>query len=552
MRSPRPWPAYAALAVILGAGLALRLYHLGHGLPVVYHADEAQHFTTRAVRMLGGDLNPHYFDNPSAFTYLIYVALRALHDWPAGRYLAHPTPAFETGRAIATVLCLLGVAGVFAVGRRLWDDAAGVAGAAVLAFAFLTVAYSRLAVTDAGALLPAVAAVYAAVRAHEDGRLRWFALGGAAVGLAVGFKYTAGLAGVPLVLAAALRVRGEPRVLAGLALSAVLAALVFVATTPYFALDLGAALDDLRTQSRAASHAKLGQDDGSGVLFYLRSLTWGLGWLAALAAAGGLVLEARERPARAALLAVFPLLLFVYLSTAGRHFGRWLLPAYPVLALLAGCALARLAARLPARRPAVRAAALGALILVTVAQPLWASVRTGRLLGRADTRVLARAYLARTLPAGARVVIEPAVPRRFFGGRYVAGFQAPPPDAVAGGRPRRFIVSLAPSRIDDYRRAGYCTVIGISHIEQRARRSGRRRVLAYYARLARESRVVFRASPFRRGAKPPPFDFDFSTHLYYPRAYVRPGPVVTVRRLDRCLQRVGGPAARVGPDGPSR
>jgi len=40
------------------------------------------------------------------------------------------------------------------------------------------------------------------------------------------------------------------------------------------------------------------------------------------------------------------------------------------------------------------------------------------------------------------------------------------------------------------------------------------------------------------------FDFDFSTHLYEPAAYRRPGPDIAVRRLTNCRQGIGGqPAA---------
>ena len=142
------WFPYVALAVVVAAGSLLRLHHLDHGLPYSYHADEALHFTTRAMGMFGGDLNPHYFENPSAFTYLLYGVLRVLHggappfDDVSGllaAYRADPSVAFLTGRVLAVVLCMAAVVAVFEVGRRLWNPATGVAAAAILAFAFLTV-----------------------------------------------------------------------------------------------------------------------------------------------------------------------------------------------------------------------------------------------------------------------------------------------------------------------------------------------------------------------------------------------------------------------------
>jgi hypothetical protein len=62
--------------------------------------------------------------------------------------------------------------------------------------------------------------------------------------------------------------------------------------------------------------------------------------------------------------------------------------------------------------------------------------------------------------------------------------------------------------------------------------------LAYYARLRRESDVVFHVSPYKPGAKPPRFDFDFS-YNYYPSAFHRPGPEVTIYKLHNCKQGFG-------------
>ena len=64
----------AALLVVVAAGLYVRLRHHGYGLPYVYNYDEATHFTNRAVNMLGSDLDPSYYQNPSGFTYLSYLA----------------------------------------------------------------------------------------------------------------------------------------------------------------------------------------------------------------------------------------------------------------------------------------------------------------------------------------------------------------------------------------------------------------------------------------------------------------------------------------------
>src|SRR5437868_11237922 len=104
---------------------------------------------------------------------------------------------------------------------------------AVLSFAFLPVAYSRVAVTDVGALLPVAFALYASVRVYEEGARKHYVLGGAMAGLAFGFKYTAGLVLLPLLIATVARVlRNRRAVVDGLiALACALA--VFFITNPY-------------------------------------------------------------------------------------------------------------------------------------------------------------------------------------------------------------------------------------------------------------------------------------------------------------------------------
>jgi hypothetical protein len=61
--------------------------------------------------------------------------------------------------------------------------------------------------------------------------------------------------------------------------------------------------------------------------------------------------------------------------------------------------------------------------------------------------------------------------------------------------------------------------------------------IAYYRTLKERGEVVFRSSPYAHGEGPVPFGFDWSFD-YYPLAYERPGPSITVYRLHggRCAR----------------
>ena len=545
-------PAGLALLVLVVVGFVLRVKNNDYGLPYVYNVDEGSHFTARAVGMLGGDWNPHYFQNPSAFTYLAHLAIDLRFGKAAiDHFKLDPTAIYVTTRTVAALLCTLGVVAVFWAGRRLWGGAVAVAAAALLTFAFLPVTYSRIAVTDVGVLAPIALSIVGSVRAWEDGRLRWWLLAGAGAGLAVGFKYTAGLVLLPLAVAAvAAAVRGGRESLGRVALyggaALLVALLAFFVTNPYFFIEFSDARRQLSAQATTAGDfGKVGQNT-TGLPYYLGTLTWGIGWVGAFASLAGALLELRRDLVRGLILVVFPIALLAYLSLQARFFSRWLLPAYPVLVLLAAAAIAQAAEAARRLRPQSRwagAAALVGLIAVTVAQGALADVRSMRVLGREDTRQIAREWLVDHNRSSLRIVIEPAVPARYYrrqgrGGlhglkAFVRGFAKHQAETRV-----QYPALLKPDYIPAYRRAGYCLVMTMSVIEGRAQVAKLPPALAYYRDLQREADVVYHVSPYKPGAKPVRFDFDFS-YNYYPSAFARPGPEITIYRLRNCKQKYG-------------
>jgi hypothetical protein len=565
--------AYALLLAIVVSGLYLRLRNNGYGLPYVYNYDEAQHFTSKAVTMINGDLDPGYYQNPSAYTYLVFILLKVLYgvfspvfELTEGsvrrQFTQDPTEIWELARGVAAVLAMLGVVATFWVGKRIWGLRVAVVAAFILCFAFLPVVYSRIALTDTGTFLPSVLCVYLSLRAWEEGQRRHYVLAGVAAGFAIGFKYTAGLVLVPLFVAALVRLwrtrePGRPLhrtpwhrradlqnlVLAGLATT-----IAFAVTTPFFFVKPISALYQLKQQAEAAGEsAKLGQSQEGGVSYYLKSLTWGLGWAALVAAVAGAVIEIRRDRWRGILLALFPVVLFLYLGSQTRYFGRWLLPMYPVLALLAAVALVQLAS-LIRRRPVVQGLVLAALAAGVMAQSVVADIRTSEVLGKEDTRQITRDWLVQNFDEDLRIVIEPGVPDNFYrveGSRnrqrqFVRGFvrdvrRRNVLDAPEGAD-TTYAATLTPDLIDLYRQQGFCMVVTMSVIRGRAENAKVPQALAYYDRLERESRRIYYVSPYDPGADKVDLHYDFS-YNYYPRAFARPGPEIGVYRLNDCEQK---------------
>lgn len=534
-RLPRPGldrREWLLLAGLLAAGLGLRLWSFRYGLPWVYNRDEEEHFVPRAVGMFGGSLNPGYFENPPALTYLLYAVfkVRFTAGFPFGGggdfvrgFRTDPTAAFETARVVVIVLGTATIAAAFWAGARWWNRRTAFVAAALVAFCFLPAFYSKFALNDAVTLLPVFAAVVGLLLVLERGGIGWFALAGGAIGASVAVKYTAGALVVPLAIAAAIRVADDRaelrRALLGLVLAGVAFGAVFLALNPYSVLDFSEFRSQVGGQSATAGgSAKLGQADVPGWLYYAWTLTWGFGWVPALLALAGAALLVRENWRRAVVLGAFPLLLFLFLGAQERYFARWFLPAYPALILLAAYAAHRLTA---ARRPAL----LWALAAVMVVQGIAGTVRVDAVLARTDTRELARDWLAENLRPGDGVVVEPFVPSGWTPGGLREWEVQRPFQAYT----RR----LSPALVDRYRSRGYCTVVVGSHQKGRGLKAGLAGARAYYARLDARSAEIVRFLPWRADADPPGFSFDMSFNNY-PRQHARPGPEVFVHRLYDC------------------
>jgi hypothetical protein len=581
----RPDRTTLALAGVLLAALGLRLWGIRHGLPFSYNIDEEGHFVPVAIGFFGHDLNPGYFLNPPGYTELLY-AIYAV--WFGGReavaraYADNPSEVFLIARVTVALLGTLSVGLLYAAAARFFDRRTALLAAALAAVAFLPVFYSHLALNDVPAMAPATLALLGAALVLRGGGWPAVALGGLGVGLAAGTKYTAGIVLLPLataVLVQALAPAGRRPValraalvpLAGrLALVGVAALAGFLVANPYALLDyeaFRAGVARQRTLTSGEELAKLGLTQDNGVLYYLWTLTWGLGWIPALAALGGAIRLALRDRRLALVLLPAPIVFVLFMGLQERYFGRWLLPVLPIVILLAAyagtAAIRAVAARASRRRPVALAA--GALVVAALlAQGLVTSVHNDRVLSNEDTRGAAREWLLANVPAGASVVLEPIVPARWLADPNRAD-PATPSGArwrlwdttradvddfgrrLPGGRTRyvkvdKYERTLRPELLDRYEAAGFCwVVIGSTQFARAlAEPEAVPQAIAYYDELRRRGERVARFSPYDAGADPPRFNFDWSFD-YYPLAYARPGPEIEVYRL-----RGGGCAAGGG------
>ncbi len=577
---PRVDVVHVALAVLLLATLGLRLWGIKQGLPYSYNVDEAQHFVPRAIAFFGHDYNPRYFLNPPAYSYLLHVVFELWFgsgDAVSRAYTTDPTAVFTLARVVAAALGTASVWLLYLAGARLFGRVCGLLAAAVFGLAFLPIYYSHVAVNDVPTLAPLTLSLWGIAGVLRAGRLRDYLIAGVGIGLAAATKYTGGITLLCLLVASIADAHTSTTAGAARRLTAglLVAFGAFVLGNPFSVLNFHAFWSGLTEQASLAAGSqpfKLGTSQNGGIAFYFSTFTWGLGWVPALAAlAGAVALIARRRLAMALMLVAVPIAYIIFMGQQQRFFGRWLLPMFPIVALLAAYGALELQRLLRRVRPGVRRRGLGpvrsalpvlagALVVAALlAQSVVSDVHNDLVLARPDTRTLARTWMVSHVPAGSRVVLEPDVPdawatdvgrslsRTPTGERWVRyptwlsniGVDGHP---LPGGRLRYVPVdqyerTLRPSLLNQYVQQGYCWVlIGSLQAGRAFAEPGLvPGAIAYYAALARRGRLVYHVTPFAAGARPVPFNFDFSID-YYPGAYRLPGPDISVYRLSggRC------------------
>ena len=139
------------LSAIILIAAALRMFPVWFGLPYLYARPDEAESISRAVGVLAGDFNPHFFHWPSFTFYVFAVALGTVSRF---RSLVGIEPALPVDVALIAARTVVALAGaltvipLFRLARRMAGQTSGLLAAAFLAVAPLHVRDSHFAMTD--------------------------------------------------------------------------------------------------------------------------------------------------------------------------------------------------------------------------------------------------------------------------------------------------------------------------------------------------------------------------------------------------------------------
>lgn len=419
MTAPRPRPLVLLLAVIAGLALALRVAGIQYGLPAVYNPDEVA-IMARALSFAKGTLNPGNFLYPTLYFYVLFGWVGAYLGvvWLTGGvssvaalqelYFLNPTGIYTAGRLLGAVCGTLATLAVFRLGQRLFDTGVGVGAALFLAVAPLAVRDSHYVKHDIPVTLAVIAAHIAIVRIWPRapvGRSRNDVLLAAALcGVAFSTHYYSIFLALPLTWAIAQRWRADGwRVLARhTATAGIVSAVVFFALSPFILVEPVTAWRDITANrqivvDRAVEAGAFGPAGRYLDMLWTDSMGRGV---VALGVAGAACM-AVVAPARAALLLLFPVPFFLFITNTTPA-SRYLNPILPFLAIFAAWMIGYVASTVRAPRLAAWVA-----IAASAVSPLVLSVRADRFFRTDDTRTLAQRFVERSIPGGASVLVQP-------------------------------------------------------------------------------------------------------------------------------------------------
>lgn len=406
------------LLAILALGGALRLRGIAESALWMPTQDEPLIVQPVLNILHTGNLDPVTYEYGGVWFYMllaIYVVtvIRLVATFVYKDPTVIPDPVFYlAGRYATALLGVLTIAATYFAARRYFGKlAAAVAGLtlALSSLSFMTAHQIRL---DIALALFVLAAHYFFLRMLDEPSSLHYFLAGVFCGLSVGTKYTVVPIFASLLLAHVFAQNGKRLLNWNLLLAAGSAVGVFLLFNIFSFAHLNQFVDRL---PRAVYHnltpLHWSATDNRPLEYFKNLATIGLGAVALIPALYTLVRAVLSRDHRLLVLWCFPLLLLVLLGRYQSGFPRYLMPALPVLAILAGAGTQQLLDRAAVRFPFAHTRTAAVIVVALIAAlPAWSAAQYWIESGRVLRPEVITEWVRQNIPPGSVIVMDPTGP----------------------------------------------------------------------------------------------------------------------------------------------
>jgi len=527
------WRAFWPLALVLVLALALRVPLLRQDLPFVYDADESI-FVESSVNILKNrDLNPHWFGAPGSTVIYALAALYAGYfvlgkltgkfnspDDFRAMYRSDPTPLYEIGRGLSTVLDLAIIGMVYLIARRLAGVRAAWISALIVALGPQQLYYSLLVRMDLAMSLFILIGFYFCLRLQsKEGRASDAVAAGLAAGAAIVSKYPAVLFCATIAIALLWNgQQGLGKRLRWLGLAAVATVTGVFLCSPFLFLDFASVLRDVQKEARPDHLGASGRGWFGNFRSYMSvSLLNLIQWPGLVLLVLGISRFYKRKPESLALF--FAVSFTMFLSCLNLWWDRWWLPVEPFVSVLTGLSVIAVGGWISERieRPQWRAVLETGLAFTVVITAILVNWSGYEKLLQPHSRTLARQYMVDNIPAGSRLLVDGIAPVLPAGRYNIFEVVAPGPSglAVAGaGEMRLAQQNLKLPNYEAESGLGYLTdlskletnqieymVVGSLYDRYAAERNHYGAVVQHYEQLLGRGKLIWESPADSRGGR---------------------------------------------------
>lgn len=427
------------LALILGAALIIRLWHIDWGLPEVY--EEAIPFSVAWKfwnwGRAGLDMNPHFFNYPAFTFYLnffvqavyygvgyvvgMFPSLNAFHN----TYLQNPTSFIILSRLISVVVDVGTVYCIFQLGAHTTDRQIGFLSAILAAISLPLIRQSHLINVDTALTFFTILSLYCIHKVVTARDAKSYITAGVTIGLAAASKYTGALLMLVFVVGHFHNGDSFKKNLRGstgrkLISSMTLATVVFLAVNPHIILNWEEFLRDFSFEESHMTSGHLGIDPSmsTGEYYVLHVLPSSLGPVLSIAVVVSILLGVIRKQKLPREIVVFVITYLGVILSWRMRAERYLLPLIPILVLVGSIGMMRVfreftawrmkrfAAGILISRP-FRYASVSICVLVVIVQPVLALLVYERSHSLPDTRAVAKEWIKTHIPRGSFIATVP-------------------------------------------------------------------------------------------------------------------------------------------------
>ncbi|MBI5475541.1 MAG: glycosyltransferase family 39 protein [Ignavibacteriales bacterium] len=420
-----------SLLFILIFSFILRIWQIGWGLPELY--EEAT-----PLRIAWGfwnwgnsglNLNPNFFNYPALTFYIQFIG-QVIHYGIGNLAGYYPnlnsfgttiTPLAHTARIIDLLFDILTILVVYKLASEFFNKRTAIIASLILALNPLHIKFAHLIQVDTALTFFSTLSTYYIFKLFNDPKPKWYYAAGISMGLAVSSKYTGAFLLLFFAIAHLLRFKNSRDALSGLyrqefIVAILISVLVFVLLNPYILLTPNAFEKDFsfEQQHMASGHLGISESQSTLSYYFLDAIPSNFGWLFYGIIFIGIasILKLKERINYLTL--IYPLIFLIFVSTWIMRAERYILPIFPVFALIGAIGTDYLINWVNKRivfiktgSHSVKTIFYAIFVLLILLQPTLDSIAYLKTLSLPDTRAITKEWIKNNIPKSSIIATGP-------------------------------------------------------------------------------------------------------------------------------------------------